>query len=253
MASAAFAQTAATETQSQPAAPAPVPTLAPPLQLSPAEQTFRQEQAAMGEQFAELIRQGATGSQIIAWQQSVAARQTAQLQRAQALAALRGNMIPLISDATIPGGASPQLQSLIVNQIDLANASIELNNQVAAAQGNQTVPAVPSDEQLATLRQATASLRQNQSQLASNLADQTVNSAMPVPDAPRLPNTMPAPLRAFLLLRYQLLKERAQLWNQNLSADPATRLALILQWEQQNATRISQLQQEAQSISAPQN
>jgi hypothetical protein len=47
----------------------------------------------------------------------------------------------------------------------------------------------------------------------------------------------------------QLMRNRIQLQNQYLNADPSVRLAIMQQWRQANAARFEQLQQLAQNLS----
>ena len=71
----------------------------------------------------------------------------------------------------------------------------------------------------------------------------------PVPGLAAIPPNATPQLQAYLTARNALVEARAQLWNQYLTADPATRQAAMQQWRQQNAARLEQLGELAQDLS----
>jgi hypothetical protein len=100
-----------------------------------------------------------------------------------------------------------------------------------------------------TFIQQHASDLQLQAQRSQTLATEAASSRpLLVPGPPVIPPNATPQLKAFLTARNALAADRAQLWNQYLTADPAVRQAAMEGWEQQNAARIQQLQQLAQAM-----
>ena len=71
----------------------------------------------------------------------------------------------------------------------------------------------------------------------------------PVPGLAAIPPDATPQMQAYLTARNALAGDQAQIWNQYLTADPATRQAARQQWQQQNASRLEQLSQLAQDLS----
>jgi hypothetical protein len=214
---------------------------------------FRQEQQKLAQERQSLVNQGATPQQLAEWRQQNASRFAAQQQRAQTMSATSYLQLrPTNRQPRIPANASPTLKDFMTSQVALANAQAELHNQLVAqltASGQGLTPAQVSQleqQEMTTFRQQHAADLQHQRQLGQALANELARHPMPIPQA-RIPAGTTPQMVAYLTARNQLMASRAQVWNQNLNADPTTRQTAMEQWRQQNATAIQQLQQMAQS------
>ena len=213
---------------------------------------FQQEQQALVQEWQTLVSQGATQQQITAWRQQNAARFQAQQQRAQALSlasALRP--VPALPD-NIPANVSGTLKDFMTTRARLLNARVQLHNQLLQALPSEATQAEvdamqQQEEQI--LQQQNAGDLQLQGQQAQALAAQSASQPLRVPGPTVLPANATPRLRAFVAARDPLIRAWAQLWNQYLTADPATRQAAMQQWRQQNAGQIQQLAALAQDLS----
>jgi hypothetical protein len=218
-------------------------------------QTYRQEVAALTQERRELISQGATQQQLQAWRQQNAP----QFQALQQLAAQLGSPPalqprPIIQQVNIPANASSALADFLTAQANLANARAQIYNQLL-----QALPAGATQEQVNAIRQqATQTFRQQyagdiqlQAQRAQALAAESAAQPRAVPGPAIIPPNASPQLQAFLTARNALATSKAQLWNQYLTADPATRQAAMQHWRQQNTSQLQQLQQLAQDLSNP--
>lgn len=188
-----------------------------------------------------LIAQGATAEQLAAWRQQNAARFSAQVQRANDMAAVSNAAAavqprPMITQVTVPEGASQEMADFLTTQADLQNRRAQLHNA-------QTPNAAAVFQQQNSVEIAA------QQQRAQDLGTQAASQPRPVPPPLVIPANTPPQLAAFLTLRDQLMRERIALWNQNLHATPEARQAALAQWQQQNASRLTQLQTSAVNLS----
>jgi hypothetical protein len=235
---------------------------------------FQQQRQALFQQWQTLVSQGANDQQLQAWQQQNAPQFQALQQMAQTLAAQSAlEPMPLIQQVNIPPNASgipPNASGIPANasgitanisgtlgdfltaQTSLANAYAQIHNQLL-----QALPSEVTQEQVnamqqqeaQTFQQQNAADLQLQAQRAQTLAAESASQPLPVPGPPVIPPGASPQLQAFLTARNALAANQAQLWNQYLTADPATRDAAMQQWQQQNAGSLLQLRQLAQELS----
>jgi len=215
-------------------------------------QTYQQELQALAQERRSLVEQGATQQQLEAWQQQNAAQFQALQQFAQALAVASAlQPMPVPTRVIIPANASSTLRDFMMTRASLANARAQIHNQLL-----QALPSGASQEQVRAMRQRAEKIFQQQHaadlQLQGQRAQALAAEAAPQPrSVPKLvipPGATPE-LQAYLAAENALASDRAQLWNQYLTADPATRQAARQQWQQQNASRLEQLSQLAQDLS----
>ena len=178
---------------------APSQNIPPP---SPAVQALRQQQAALGEQMAALIQQGATGQQIDTWRQQNAPAISSCSQSAQNLSANTSTTISFPAEISVPAGASPDLLNLLNTQAYLASAAATLHLQLQSTQGS-------SQQEAQLFHQQYAAELNSVTQSAIALSNQNVQNPLAVPDGPVIPPNASVQLKAFLILRYHLMKERA--------------------------------------------
>ena len=237
---AAFGQTVAT---AQSAAPS---------SQSATLQTFQQQQMALAQSFSAMMAQGATPQQMAGWQQQNAAAFAAQQQRAQIIGMVSDlRSADLMQQPPVPPNASQTVRDYLAAQVTLNNARAQIHNQLIQSVAGQSL----TSDQLTQLQQQEMQLFQQQygqqlqlqAQRAQTLADESVQTLLPVPGPTILPPNATPQLAAYLALRDQLMQEQVQLRNQYLATDPEVRDAAMVQWRQQNATRFQQLQQLAQS------
>jgi hypothetical protein len=228
---------------------------------------FQQQRQALFQQWQTLVSQGANDQQLQAWQQQNAPQFQALQQMAQALAAQSAlEPMPLIQQVNIPPNASGipanasgipsnlsgTLGDFLTAQAGLANAYAQIHNQLLQALPSevtqQQVTAMQQQE-AQTFQQQNAADLQLQAQRAQALAAESASQPLPVPGPPVIPPGASPQLQAFLTARNALASDRAQLWNQYLTADPATRDAAMQQWQQQNAGSLQQLRALAQELS----
>jgi hypothetical protein len=216
-------------------------------------QTYQQELATLVQQRRALVAQGATQQQLQAWQQQNAPQFAALQQLAQNLAQESAlQPLPLRQAVNIPANASSTLTDFLTARTSLANGRAQIHNQLL-----QTLPQNPSQEQISTMMQEETQLFQQQyatdlqPQLQRAQALAAVSASQPhrVPRRVLIPPNATSQLQAFLTARNAVATNRAQLWNQYLTADPATRQAAMQQWRQQNAGQMEQLRQLAQGLS----
>jgi hypothetical protein len=247
LASAAFAQVTGNPVEVSGSSTSTTTTTAPSLQ------TYLQEQRALAREWRTLAAQGATQQQLAGWRQQNATQFQAQQQLAQTLC-LESALQPalVIQQVNIPANTSGALADLLTTQAALASARAQIHNQLL-----QALPSAVTAQQVEAMRQQQAQIFQQQyaadlqlqTQRAQALAAESASQPLRVPGPPVFPPNATPQLQAFLIARNTLAIERAQLWNQYLTADPATRQAAIQQWRQQNAAQFQQLSQLARNIS----
>jgi len=206
--------------------------------------TFQQQQQALVAERLMLVMQGATPQQVQAWHQQNATHFAALNQQAQDLATNQPqSSLSVNPKASIPADASPQMKEFLQNQATLVKNFAQLHNQVQAA----TSPTIKKAALTQGLQQNQA-LWQRQAQLTRVLVQQgqvapaSVSAPLPIPT-----NATPQ-IKAFLTARAQLVREQIQLRNQYATANPQVREAAMKQWRQQNATRLAQVNQLAQTL-----
>jgi hypothetical protein len=218
-------------------------------------QAFQQEQATLAQEEQALAAQGATDQQLETWQQQNAAQFTAQQQRLDAIGVASAMRQMPVSDPVIPANASQTLKDFLTTQATLANARAQIHNQIvqqitASGQSPTLVQISQMEQQqLQLFQQQHAADLQLQVQRAQALANASAQTVMPVPGPTVIPPNATPQLVAYLTARDQLARDQIQLRNQYVNADPATQQAAMQQWQQQNAIRFQQLQQQAQNLS----
>ncbi len=204
--------------------------------------SFQQEQRALMQEKQALVAQGATKEQLEAWRKQNAARFAAQLQRANDMAAASAaawaaHKIPIISEVTVPEGATQEMSDFLATRADLQNRMAQLHNaQVPHAN--------------AVFQQQNSAEIQAQAQRAQVIAAQTEIVARPAPPPLKVPPGATPQMQAFLTLRDQLMRASIAVRNQNISADTATRQAAMAQWRKQNAAQLQQMQTLATNLSS---
>jgi hypothetical protein len=216
--------------------------------------TVLQERMALVQERQALIAQGATQQQLRAWREQNASQFEALLQMAEELgvaSALQPR--PIVQSVNIPPNVSGTLRGFLIARASLANARAQIYNQLL-----QSLPANASQDQINAMRaqvsqtfqQQHAADLQLQTQRAQALAAASAAQPHPIPGPPAIPANATPQLQAFLTARNALAQARAQVWNEYLSADPATRQAAMQQWRQQNAGSIQQLLDLSQAVSS---
>jgi hypothetical protein len=205
-------------------------------------QTFRQEQLALGQEMQALVAQGATPAQLAAWQRQNAARFQAQTARAQQLsAAAQAQPLPLLTSINIPANASPTLENFLVAEAQVYDEMAQARNQQSQS---GTAPRGPTD----MFQQQNDLASQNERQLAASLKTEFEHTSIPILPPLNLSPNIPSNVKALMVLRDTLMREQIQIWNQNINSDPTTRDAALRRWLQQNASRLQQAQQLANSL-----
>lgn len=237
----------ASQTPSIQQAPQPGPAQQTSEQYQATLQAFQREQLALMREKQALVKQGATDQQLTAWQQQNTARLSAQAQQAQAIAAgAVSQPVPVNAKPNIPADASPTLRDFLTTQAALANARAQIHNQ--SLQATSSSRGGPQDSQMQSFQQQHAGDLQLQLQRAQSLSDAAAQTPLMVPKPRTIPSDATPELIAYMTLRDQLMRERIQVRNQYISADPAALEAALQQWRQQNAERIQQLSQKAQNL-----
>ncbi len=220
-----------------------------PASASPTFDAFRQEQLALMREREALASRNVTPAQMEAWLRQNAARLDAQRQRAKVLAAESAiEPLPEREGAQpIPADASPALRELLTTRAALANSRARIHNELV-----DQLPAEVSLDEVAAMQEREARLfaqrhaedLKAQARRASALAAESARQPLPLPipgAEPAIPPSAPPPLRAFLTARQSLMRERALLWNQMLTASPAARERSMLDWQKRNAARFESL------------
>jgi len=220
-----------------------------PASDSPTFDAFRREQLALMREREALASRNPTPAQMEAWLKLNAARLAAQRQRAQVLAAESAiEPLPEREGAQpIPADASPALRELLTTRAALANSRARIHNELV-----DQLPAEVSLDEVAAMQEREARLfaqrhaedLKAQARRASALAAESARQPLPLPipgAEPAIPPSAPPPLRAFLTARQSLMRERALLWNQMLTASPAARERSMLDWQKRNAARFESL------------
>jgi hypothetical protein len=206
-------------------------------------QNFLSSRQGLARQMETLIQQGATEQQMETWwQQNAVAIQNERQLAVNLAAATPPQPLPIQSEVSIPEDATPEMSSYLVTRADLANKFAALYNQQIQSASSDT-------DVVATFAQQNAAEIQTLQQQAQIVSAQSAQQTMPVPPPLVIPPGSTPQLAAFLTTRDQLMRSRIQLQNQYATADPATRQAALQQWQQQNATLIQQMQQQAQNLS----
>ncbi len=216
--------------------------------------TFQQEQQSLLQEQQALLSQGATPQQFQAWIQQNASRLAAQQQRAQALsAASNAQPWPLAKQLPLPATLSPMLSNLLTTQTALANVHAQLHNQEMATQAGQSpTPAQKGqihEQEEQQFEQQNVSTLTLQAQQAQTLGEASAQASLPLPPPLQLPPNITPQLAAYLVLHDQMMREQIQVRNQYVAATPVAREAALQQWEQQNAGRVQQLQEQAEALS----
>jgi hypothetical protein len=206
---------------------------------------FRQQRQVLFAERQALVAQGATPQQVQAWRLRNATRFVALEQQAKDLAASQPQLsLSVNQKASIPANGSPQTKEFLQNQAALVQNFAQLHNQVQAA----TSPATKRAALTLGLQQNQA-LWQRQAQLTQVLTQQgqmapaSVSAPLPIP-----PNATPQ-MKVFLTANAQLVREQIQLRSQYATADSQVRETAMKQWRQQNAARLAQVDQLAQTLS----
>ena len=234
-------------------------------------QAFQAEQHALAGEMRNLIAQGATPDQIMAWRQQNQARITAQHKLAQAISASQpARPIAYITDVNIPAGASQTKEDFLTARATLFNSARDLNGPLAsrccrpfsaratlfnswAQLHNQQLQSsgTVNDSQVAVaFQQQDAAALQTQAQRAQVVAAESDQQVQAVPPPVVMPKGATAQMQSFFTLRDKLRRDLIQLHNQNTSSTPAVRQAALQQWLRQNAGRVQQLRQQARKLSA---
>jgi len=205
-------------------------------------------------QYRALIASGATGQQITSW----LAQNTTGLGLQDAEAAAFGVQTELTPFAgTLRTAPPPEvtgtLRDLLITQLSLAAARAQIHNQIL-----QSLPSQPArqdldaigPQQLFLMEQYHAADLQTQRNRAEYLTAQFESTAQRIPPLPRFPSGASPQIKAFMLARYALFRDRAELHNQLLNASPGQRMAAYKQWIATNASRLQQLHQLAEAAGA---
>jgi hypothetical protein len=215
-------------------------------------QTFGMENRALAREHETLLSQGATAQQIATWREQTAPEFESLQETAQQMS-LKSELQPerTVRRVNVPRNASSTLSDFLTTRAELENARVQLRNQML-----ETLPSNPTEEQIEAVMQQVRQVSQQQhsadwqlqAQRADALGAEPESRPLRLPEPPVMPPNAAPQLQAFIKARNALLKGRAQLWNQYLTADPVTRRAAMQQWRHQNASGLNQLSQLAAAL-----
>lgn len=210
-------------------------------------QTVIQEQQTLGQEEAVLLNEGATAATLDTWQtQNASGFQTLQENAASLGAQGITQPLPYVTGVPISDGDSALMGDFLVAQGNLANAFAQIHNQmIVSAVGATAIAQIPQNEATSFQQQNSSAMLAVQQQAQALAA---VAAPLPLPPPLVIPSDATPQLVSFLTLRNQLAQGQAQVWNQNLSTDAATRNAAVTQWQQQNAANFIQLNQLSQNL-----
>jgi len=202
------------------------------------------------------MKGGATQAQLKAWHQQNAAEFALQQQRAEAMSAASAlQPRPTIHQINIPANASPALNQFLTTQATLGNAEARIHNQLlqqATASGQSLTSAQVGQmerQENRLFRQQNASLQTLQAQRVQALANVSAQTIQPVPGPVIIPTNATPQMAAYLTTQNQIRRQLIQLKNQYANASPAVREAALQAWSEQNASQLTQMRQQAQSLS----
>jgi hypothetical protein len=231
-ASMAFAQVSATPSSSTSVQSSP---LTP--QVAVTLQDLVKKKQALGAQLLALVNQGATTDQIQNWQQQNASAFATINQVTLGLAS-QAQPISFVTEIAVPADASPAFADFLAGRADSLNKAIQQFNQNPA-----TASTASSFGSIENKGEAQTVVQQVQA-----LSAQSSGGVVPIPTAPVISTNASPQLRAYLIMRYQLINAELQIYNQNSGASSSTQYAAIQQWRQANALQFTQLQKLAQNL-----
>lgn len=150
--------------------------------------------------------------------------------------------IPMVREVTIPANATPELEAFLVEGARLRNEQAGIKNQLRQS------PAA-AEQALQTWGQQNLGRLDIQQRRAATQSTQNTPKTMRIPAAPAIPQGASAELRAFLVERHTLLRERAAVEEQNAHVTDVARAAAMEQWQQNNAIRFQDLAEKARLLS----
>jgi transcriptional regulator with XRE-family HTH domain len=216
--------------------------------------SYLQDRVTLAQSRSELMaQQGVTEQQIENWEQANAPG-IAELQQIAKAAAQASDFspLPLLRSVGTADGDSSAVTDFLTSRTRLYNTRAQIYDQLL-----QELPSNPSRWDIAKMRikveqtfqQQEAASLQAQVQYVQALANAYRSQPIPTPPPVAIPANAASQLQAYLTQRSALAASRAQLLNQYLNADTATRSAAIQQWEAQNAPAIQQMN--SQLLSSP--
>jgi len=151
----------------------------------------------------------------------------------------RSSMPFMPRQINIPPNASPEMKEFLQNQQTIQNKMEQLRSQNNGAVNPQL---------LAQFRRDNADMFKRQDELRQIIVQQGAKEPPQEVPPMQIPPYASPQLRALLMARDQLMRDRIEFMNQHRTDAPAAREAAMLQWQQQNAPRFQQVQQLAQAL-----
>lgn len=205
---------------------------------------FLSTQATLWASRQQLMSQNPSIEEIQTWYQQHATELTAQQQRAQMIAAaLPRHYLICVRPIYFPAGASQTVKDFLVAKSNLSNLRAQIYNQQLQSTGE-----VNDSQVEATFCTQNAGAVMQQVDRAQSLTREFTNRQNTMPPPLSLPANASPDLIAFLRLRDQVLRERIKIIKQHAADSSEVSSAALQQWDQQNRTRLQQMQQQAQVL-----
>jgi hypothetical protein len=178
------------------------------------------------------------------WQKENGARVEAMQREASRLATVVAPVaIPPSFTVTIPGDATAEMEGFLVERARLFNERAALENRGGS-------PAKTAQD-VQEWHEKNVGRFAMQNQRARVLAEQSQSrpNPFPVPAMPQIPRDATAELRALLMERHTLLRERAEMEKQNSRLAPAAQAEAVARWQKEASARFQGLAEKARAIS----
>jgi len=112
----------------------------------------------------------------------------------------------------------------------------------------KSINGAPNPQAFALFQQQNFYLLKRQNELSQIISQQQARNPLPAPPPLQVPPDASPQLRAFLTAHDQLVRDQVAFSNQHRNDSPAKRQAALQKWQQDNAPRFKQLEQEAQAM-----
>jgi hypothetical protein len=156
--------------------------------------------------------------------------------RTLAAEAARATRPPLSANAT------PEIKEFIQNRETLTQRMAQLRQQ------NPSTNAALDPKVIAQFQHDNAALLQRQKEIEQIIGQQQAKNPLPASSQLQIPPNALPQMQDYLAAHDQLMRDMADFMKQHQGDAPAARRAAIQQWQQQNASRFQQLQQESHAL-----
>jgi hypothetical protein len=160
---------------------------------------------------------------------------------------------PLFEDtkASIPSGASSEMTEFLQNRATLENNFAKLHNQMLQANQAGTGSSSTAVDLEKLFHDQNEGLLKRQAQLDKIIAQQQAQKPLVMPPPLVIPSNASPQLKAYLVARDQLTRDRVQTMNKYRTANRQVQEAAMQQWQHQNADRLQHLRDLAQALPKP--